>query len=478
MNDYLKQKELSEENTSSKNNDTMESHSSNIYFTDNRTNFTAQRVLDESSMENNEIAQLSSFADDVFSNKLISANGFLNKKYDGVTQLAGVKPTGFTLTDEDLADFMARLKKEVTSVADKILVSIGETSDNCPYISYWFQYYSNHDAAYVNRALLKYIPALSGTSDKMKAIELIVKRVQQGLMDNLNTGSLDAVPDGVPKNLEEFSRDLKDVKVPKDVAAQLCWGGNDDRPQRRNVDNARGREQLYRQNPNLQTLRAWKAQLRTDVGGRFPELSTNDKAYTTNSFRFISGKEEEYLAVIEAQERRDRADATSAELDRLRLLGTLQGEANQNIIRDYTNVDTNKAEAYFNNPVRNRSMRQQESDDIISLQEALLRSNIAPDQELWRGAKTRLIGGVLPGDLVPNQIYQETAFLSTSRRRSVAKGFGDLIVKITVNRTGRDIISLGGDEYGGGEDEVLFPARSRFRYIGTDQDGNYEFQEV
>ena len=261
--------------------------------------------------------------------------------------------------------------------------------------------------------------------------------------------------------------------------AQL--GGGTSKPasqQKKSLELSRIIGQICSKDPTEENLLLWQNQLRNEIGVEFQFLSKKDQDYARGSFETIRNTLERIRDQKESGERKERARATSEKLKEMRLAGPLPQEGALDIIRDYTSPDTGKAETYFNTPIRSKTMKEDEQKHILNLQQALMMSPVAQEQELWRGAKEMLIGGIRPSEIQLNEKYCEPAFLSTSKKRSVSSGFGRFMIKIIKHSTGRDIISLGGDEYGGGEEEVLFPAGSEFLYLGQDDEGNFIYEEV
>jgi len=380
----------------------------------------------------------------------------------------------FEITAANKGAFLGSLKKSISNVADATLAQIGQTSQDCPYIAYWFSFYADKEPAHIQTSISKYLKG-DVVGSESAIIEKITTRVQQALAENVRNGSLAGVPDDVPKDLEE-----KQIKEQKEKEAagvkQFCFGKTSDVQSglnRRAINAARA---AYDANPSLALANEWQRvarQERQNAGG-FVRLNGKDQAYIRSQFEAVTAAIQQRQLLEQGQERQDRAIDTAAEIEEMRTQGVNPGEVDNHIINDYTNPDTGRAETFFNRPLRNRDMTEEQADGVRRLQEALLRSEIDPQQELWRGTNHLIGGNNAP---VVGETYKEQGFFSTSRHRNVAAGFGSMLIHIVSHRNGRNILSLGGDEYGGGEEEVLFPAGSEFIYDGV-VGGAHQYREV
>ena len=61
------------------------------------------------------------------------------------------------------SEFLAELRTEVCSTAKAALAGTGQTTDNCPYLNFWFDHYSQKDSQHIDRAIRKYAPETAGT---------------------------------------------------------------------------------------------------------------------------------------------------------------------------------------------------------------------------------------------------------------------------------------------------------------------------
>lgn len=118
-------------------------------------------------------------------------------KHRFLVEQAGAPGPGQVSKDE----FLAALKKEVYEVAAEVLARIGQTPDNCPYIHYWFAYYEGKDASHVEQAIARFAPEAATAKDWRGYAAKIGARVRQGFEKHVATGSLEGVPEDVPKDL-------------------------------------------------------------------------------------------------------------------------------------------------------------------------------------------------------------------------------------------------------------------------------------
>ena len=89
------------------------------------------------------------------------------------------------------SDFLTELHAEVCSAAEEILASTGRTTEGCPYLDYWFNYYGNQDSLHIERAIQRYSPEASGaTTTARDYIPIITARVRRGVEVWARSGEL------------------------------------------------------------------------------------------------------------------------------------------------------------------------------------------------------------------------------------------------------------------------------------------------
>jgi hypothetical protein len=79
------------------------------------------------------------------------------------------------------------MKDAITGIADELLAQINQTSDDCPYIRKWFDYYSKQDKAYVEKAIAHFAPETMSAKNIDEYIDAIANRVRIGLQKHIGT---------------------------------------------------------------------------------------------------------------------------------------------------------------------------------------------------------------------------------------------------------------------------------------------------
>ncbi|QPF73385.1 hypothetical protein G8A07_10965 [Roseateles sp. DAIF2] len=372
------------------------------------------------------------------------------------------------------AQWFDALREAVRACADQELAVRRQSSDDCPYIAAWFAKHEGDGRGRLRQAALRYAPEAASARNDEELIARVVERVRAGLRVNIATGS----ERGIPGELL-FAR--APTPPPRAPVLQRCGDDTDEAPARRDpFAQAEAAKRRYLQDPDLSKLLVWRRELRAarERAGGFRALPQTRQRQVTADFEQMARDE----IPLRREERRRRARQVRSDLDILDTSDTLHGVPDSKVIEDYTSPSTGKAERYFNKPLRDLDATEEQAGAIISLQNALLMSPVHKGDELWRGTG-HLIGGASLDTLAVGKTYREPGFLSTSIKRSIAEGFGKgsdthFMIRIRSYRSGRDIISLGGDEYGGGEEEVLFPAGCTFRYLGySKEDRCHDYDE-
>lgn len=99
--------------------------------------------------------------------------------------------------------FLSELRSRVTRIAESVLARVGLSAANCPYIPYWFQYYLGKDAAHIEKALRRYAPEAEAAASPMEFLDLVSEHVRQAFEQHILNGSLEGVPEEIPRNLDE-----------------------------------------------------------------------------------------------------------------------------------------------------------------------------------------------------------------------------------------------------------------------------------
>jgi hypothetical protein len=99
------------------------------------------------------------------------------------------------------SEFLARLRAEVCRTIETAIAGSGRSTDGCPYIGHWFDFYGRQDSAHLERAIHRYAPETSNSTTAMGYISAITQRARQAAETWARTGEITGVPEGVPTNL-------------------------------------------------------------------------------------------------------------------------------------------------------------------------------------------------------------------------------------------------------------------------------------
>lgn len=90
--------------------------------------------------------------------------------------------------------FLSLLRSAVCVAADAELARGGRSTQGCPYLDYWFGLLERRDAAFLERALLKYAPETRSARSANDYIAPVVRRVRRGVSVWVATGKVTGVP--------------------------------------------------------------------------------------------------------------------------------------------------------------------------------------------------------------------------------------------------------------------------------------------
>lgn len=96
------------------------------------------------------------------------------------------------------SEFLSQLRAEVCRSVEAALAGTGRTTDDCPYLTYWFDFYSSKDSAHIERAIHRYAPDASSVTTVSGYISVITQRARQAAETWARTGEITGVPEGVP----------------------------------------------------------------------------------------------------------------------------------------------------------------------------------------------------------------------------------------------------------------------------------------
>jgi len=101
------------------------------------------------------------------------------------------------------SEFLAELQTAVCQTAEEALAGTGHSTEGCPYLDYWFGYYSGQDSQHIERAIHKYAPEASSVTTASEYISFIVARVRRSVDLWARTGEAPGAPEGMPSAMPE-----------------------------------------------------------------------------------------------------------------------------------------------------------------------------------------------------------------------------------------------------------------------------------
>lgn len=95
-------------------------------------------------------------------------------------------------------EFLDALRGSVVQAADNALRNVGQTSDQCPYVSYWFDYYGRKSPAHIEKSIQRYAPGAVLVNDWRECVGVVTRRVDEAFGRFVRTGSMAGVPSDLP----------------------------------------------------------------------------------------------------------------------------------------------------------------------------------------------------------------------------------------------------------------------------------------
>lgn len=95
------------------------------------------------------------------------------------------------------SQFLAELRAEVSRGASEELGGTGRTTEDCPWIAFWFGYYEQRDAAHIERALHRYTPEAVTAGSAREYITIVTQRVRRAVAIWSATGEVTGLPAGI-----------------------------------------------------------------------------------------------------------------------------------------------------------------------------------------------------------------------------------------------------------------------------------------
>ncbi len=99
--------------------------------------------------------------------------------------------------------FLRRLRSGIVEMIEPVLARVGQTTEGCPYLNYWLDFYEGEDAVHVEQTVKKYAPESVYARTAEQYIDVVVKRALYAAEVWARTGRLSGVPAGVPTTLPD-----------------------------------------------------------------------------------------------------------------------------------------------------------------------------------------------------------------------------------------------------------------------------------
>jgi hypothetical protein len=96
------------------------------------------------------------------------------------------------------SEFLNQLRAEVCRTIEAALVDTGRTTEDCPYLNYWFDFYGQKNSTHIERVIHRYAPNASNVTSATGYIPVITQRARQAAETWARTGEITGVPEGVP----------------------------------------------------------------------------------------------------------------------------------------------------------------------------------------------------------------------------------------------------------------------------------------
>ncbi len=92
-------------------------------------------------------------------------------------------------------EFIATLKSTVTARLEELFKGTKWSTENCPWLVYWFGYYEGKSAAHIESAIGKFAPETAGSSTAQQYIDRVTDHVRSSVMIWMATGRVTGVPE-------------------------------------------------------------------------------------------------------------------------------------------------------------------------------------------------------------------------------------------------------------------------------------------
>lgn len=156
---------------------------------------------DPQEQEANQVAQQALKGPVAFPYPLTLAGLSLQREAKPISQPAG----GFIVDDQSesgsgqlhKSEFLQELRGQVCDSVNAVLARAGQSSEGCPYVDYWFDYYHNRSSLEIERALQRYAPESAQASSAYDYFSIVVERVRSAVEIWASTGEVTGVPQDV-----------------------------------------------------------------------------------------------------------------------------------------------------------------------------------------------------------------------------------------------------------------------------------------
>ena len=108
--------------------------------------------------------------------------------------------------------FLQSLRTEICNTIGPVLATVGQTTEDCPYLNYWLDLYQEKDAAHIERTAKKYAPDINDAKTAEEYISIIAQRALRAALIWATTGKVTGVPEGVPATLPNETASQKENK--------------------------------------------------------------------------------------------------------------------------------------------------------------------------------------------------------------------------------------------------------------------------
>jgi hypothetical protein len=96
------------------------------------------------------------------------------------------------------SEFLSQLRVSITRTVEDAVLGTGRSALDCPYIEFWFGYYSTQSVQRINRAIRKYAPESLNATSAAEVIMAISQHAWQAARTWATTGRITGLPQDLP----------------------------------------------------------------------------------------------------------------------------------------------------------------------------------------------------------------------------------------------------------------------------------------